>query len=184
MGRLIFLLEEPSMKELLDRLLPRVFPDLAFHCVPHDGKDDLENNIRETLRNWREPNARFFVVRDNDNANCYALKERLRQICVEGRRNDTLVRIVCQELEAWYLGDPDALADAFHDEKLRMIKNQPRYGDPDAIQNPSDFVKRRIPSFGNISGARTMAQHLRPERNRSSSFAVFLSGIERLINTN
>ena len=33
MTRMIFLLEEPSMKTLLDILLPRLFPDLLFQCV-------------------------------------------------------------------------------------------------------------------------------------------------------
>ena len=37
MTRVIFLLEEPSMKTFLDTLLPRVFPDLLFQCVPHVG---------------------------------------------------------------------------------------------------------------------------------------------------
>ena len=33
------------MKTLLDILLPRLFPDLLFQCVPHDGKNDLERSI-------------------------------------------------------------------------------------------------------------------------------------------
>ena len=40
-GRLVFLLEEPSMKTLLDGLLPRLFPcwqaGTHFLCVPHEG---------------------------------------------------------------------------------------------------------------------------------------------------
>ena len=34
MTRVIFLLEEPSMKTFLDTLLPRLFPDPLFQCVP------------------------------------------------------------------------------------------------------------------------------------------------------
>ena len=45
MGRMVFLLEEQSMKELLDGLLPRLFPGLNFLCVPHEGKKDLERSI-------------------------------------------------------------------------------------------------------------------------------------------
>lgn len=41
MGRIVFLLEEPSMQALLEGLLPRLFPQLRFLCVPHDGKTDL-----------------------------------------------------------------------------------------------------------------------------------------------
>ena len=45
MKRLVFLLEEQSMKVLLDNLLPRYFPDLKFLCVPHEGREDLERSI-------------------------------------------------------------------------------------------------------------------------------------------
>ncbi|XEQ91738.1 hypothetical protein SCACP_05460 [Sporomusa carbonis] len=41
-GRIVFLLEELSMKELLEGLLPRLFPGLVFQCVPHEGKTDLD----------------------------------------------------------------------------------------------------------------------------------------------
>lgn len=65
-GRVVFMLEEYSMKVLLEGLLPRLFPDLAFLCVPHDGKGDLEKSLPKKLRAWREPGVRFVVVRDND----------------------------------------------------------------------------------------------------------------------
>ena len=45
MSELVFLLEEPSMKVLLDDLLPRFYPTLSFRCIPHEGKQDLERSI-------------------------------------------------------------------------------------------------------------------------------------------
>ena len=50
MSRLVLLLEESSMQELLDGLLPRLFPGLLFQCVPHDGKTDLERSIPHKLK--------------------------------------------------------------------------------------------------------------------------------------
>ncbi len=64
MSRIVFFLEEYSMKVLLDGLLPRLFPELPFFCVPHEGKRDLELSIPRKLRAWREPGARFAVIRD------------------------------------------------------------------------------------------------------------------------
>lgn len=183
MGRLIFLLEEPSMQALLEGLLPRLFPELSFLCVPHAGKTDLERSIRDTLRNWRAPGDRFVIVRDNDGADCVNVKERIRQLCIEGRRNDTLIRIVCQELEAWYLGDPDAMAVAFNDEALRGIGNRPRYRRPDGIAKPSNHVDRLVSGYGKIAGARRMAQHMSRDGNRSYSFGVFVNGIESIANS-
>lgn len=39
MSKIVFLLEEPSMKELLDRLLPGLLPTgVEFITIPHEGK--------------------------------------------------------------------------------------------------------------------------------------------------
>ena len=168
------------MQVLLEGVLPRLFPGLNFQCLPHNGKSDLDRNITKLLRTWREPDARFVIVRDNDNGDCYALKERLRQLCQQGGRDDTLIRIVCQELEAWYLGNLCAMADAFGDESLRRIGNRAKYRKPDALQKPSDDVKRLVRGFQKTDAARRMAEHLTREGNRSHSFAVFLDGVANL----
>ena len=168
------------MKALLDRLLPRLFPSLTFRCVAHEGKQDLEKSVPRKLRGWNMPGDRFVVVRDNDGGDCHALKDRLLGLCRQGGRDDSLVRIACQELEAWYLGEPGALADAFQNEKLRGIGARARYRNPDAVATPSKAIKRLIPEFQKISGARRMSQFLSKERNRSTSFQAFLCGIERL----
>lgn len=180
MSRVVFLLEEASMKDLLDGLLPRLYPDLPFFCVAYEGKDDLEKNIPLKLRAWQEPGVRFVVLRDNDNGDCVERKRRLLKLCEDAGRPDTVVRIVCQELEAWYLAEPDALADAFEDEKLRGIGRQARFRDPDTVVRPSDALKKLIPGFGKVSGAQTMAGFLTREGNRSKSFQVLLSGVDRL----
>ena len=72
MNRIVFLLEERSMKTLLEGLLPRLMPDKSFICIPHEGKQDLEKSIPRKLRAWHEPGARFVVVRDNDGGDCQA----------------------------------------------------------------------------------------------------------------
>lgn len=180
MGRVIFLLEEPSMKAFLDGLIPRLFPALQFACVPHEGKYDLEKSVPRKLRAWREPDVLFVIVQDNDNGDCLTTKQKLLEKCREGGREDALVRIVCQELEAWYLGEPAALARAFADEKLVNLSNQPRYRDPDSLPRPSRNIKQLVPGFQKNAGARAMADHLSREGNSSTSFAVFLNGIERL----
>ena len=183
-GRLIFLLEEPSMKTLLDRLLPRLFPDWVegrhFQCIPHEGKSDLDRSIPIKLRAWRIPDDRFVIVRDNDNADCIDLKARIKAICVANGRPETLIRLVCQELESWYIGDLQALAEAFGDPKLDSPALRKRYRDPDRWQKPSLELKRLIPNFQKGSGARAMAVRLREFGNRSRSFQKFTEGIARI----
>jgi hypothetical protein len=81
MSRLVFFLEEYSMKVLLEEMIPRVFPGIGYLCVPHEGKQDLEKSVPRKLRAWREPGVRFVVVRDNDGSDCRALKARLVDLC-------------------------------------------------------------------------------------------------------
>ncbi len=179
-GKVVFLLEERSMKELLDGLLPRFFPDLKFQCVPHEGKHDLEKSIPRKLRAWQEPGVRFVIVYDNDAGDCIELKQRLTALCNESGRPDTLVRIACQELEAWYFGDPLALAQAFDKKRLSKIGNKSRYRDPDSIISPAKAISKLIPEFQKISGARKMSAHLSRTENRSSSFHALIDGLEQL----
>lgn len=181
MKKVVFLLEERSMEVLLNALLPRIFPEIDFQCVPHEGKNDLEKSIPRKIRAWREPGVQFVILRDNDRADCFATKRRLQQICSNAGRPDTLVRIVCQELEAWYLGEPGAMDEAFEDEKLRRIGRRARFRDPDNVRQPSDELERLVLSFQKVGGARLMAQFLSRERNRSPSFQSLLSGIDKIL---
>lgn len=183
MSRIVFLLEERSMKALLDGLLPRAFPDMQFQCVPHEGKQDLEKSIPRKLRAWREPGVHFVVLRDNDSGDCIALKEHLVDLCREGRREDTLVRIVCQELEAWYFGEPAAIAKVYGNEKVQNIGRKTAFNNPDAIMKPSQKMRDLVPAFQKISGARQMAQVMSLEGNTSRSFQVFIEGLHRLLSS-
>lgn len=181
MSRIVFLLEERSMQVLLDGLLPRLFPDLPFLCVPHEGKRDLQRSIPRKLRAWREPGVRFAVIRDNDGGDCVQLKAALRQLCKAGNREDTLIRIACQELEAWYLGEPAALAEAFDKPKLQNLVRQAKFREPDALRRPAAEIERLIPEFQKVSAAQRMARHLTREGNRSSSFRALMEGIETMV---
>lgn len=183
-GRLVFLLEEPSMKILLDGLLPRLFPGWVegrqFICIKHEGKSDLDRSVRTKLRAWNCPGDRFVIVRDNDNADCIDLKARLADTCAANGRPDTLVRLVCQELESWYIGDLQALASAFDDPGLASPALRKRFSDPDEWHKPSDELRRLIPAFQKGSGARLMAIRLREEENLSRSFQFFVRGVRRV----
>lgn len=164
-GRLVFLLEEPSMKHLLAGLLPRLVPGWVegehFLCVPHEGKSDLDRSVPRKLAAWQVPGDRFVVLRDNDAAACEEVKARLVKLCADSGRPDTLVRLACQELEAWYLGDLDALAAAYVEPKLCGPAMRKRFVDPDAWQKPSAEVQRVLPAFHKGQGARRMGVALR-----------------------
>jgi len=167
------------MKVLLEGLLPRLFPGLAILCIAHEGKQDLEKSIPRKLRAWYVPEDVFVVVRDNDGGDCRALKQHLVEEVKAAGRADTLVRIACQELEAWYFGDPDALATAYDRDDLRSLAAKAPYRDPDGIQQPASKLAELIDGFQKLSGARALARLLRRE-NRSRSYQAFMAGVERL----
>ena len=181
MNRIVFLLEEDSMRILLEGLLPRLFPGLSFQCVPHEGKQDLEKSIPRKLKAWREPGVRFVVMRDQDSADCHQVKTNLVQLCESTQRRDVLVRVACRELEAWYIGEPRALKQAFPTTRPSALRElgKRRYQNPDTLVQPSDIIAKLIPEFQKRSGARLMADFLSRE-NTSNSFRVLVEGIEKL----
>ncbi len=181
MNQIVFLLEERSMKVLLDGLLPRLFPDMDFLCIPHEGKKDLEKSIPRKLRAWRGMTTRFVVVQDNDGSDCRRLKSKLADLCSDSGRSDTMIRIAVQELEAWYFGDTEALSRAFKNDKLKNLNKKARYRNPDTIPKPSDAIARLVPEFQKVSGARRLAEFLSRKNNRSTSYNVFLTGLEQLL---
>lgn len=170
------------MREFLDRLLPRVLPE-GVHptLVPHEGKSDLEKSIPRKLRAWRTPNTRFIVVRDQDAGDCRQVKERLMQLCEEAGRPDTLVRIACRELEAFYLGDPDALAAVIGDEAIPARLRAARFRDVDAVPRPSAAVLEWAKDHGKMSLAREMGAAIHIDSCSSTSFQQLVSGVRRIV---
>ncbi len=180
MKTLVFLLEERSMKEALQGLLPRVLPeDLRVILVPHEGKSDLEKSIPRKLRGWRVPDTWFVVMRDQDSGDCRQVKARLQDLCAEGGREDSMVRVVCRELESWFLGDLQAVEDAL-DVPVARLQGHTKFRNPDALGSPSQELLAIVPSYSKVRGARAIGPRLNPEENRSTSFEVFVAGVRRL----
>jgi hypothetical protein len=183
--QLIFLLEEPSMKEFLRELLPRILPDthedFDWVLIPHNGKSDLESSIPKKLRVWQNPQARFVIVRDQDHGDCKAIKERLQNLAQNTHR-PILVRIVCRMLEAWYFGDLSSVAQEYDTPNLTRLEQKKSYRIPDAIGNPADDLKKLVTDFGKTDAARRLGSKLKIVGNTSTSFSHFVQGVQRLWN--
>jgi hypothetical protein len=180
---LVFLLEELSMKAFLDGLLPRLLPDgVDYKLIPHAGKADLERSIPRKLRAWRAPDARFVVVRDQDGGDCVAIKGRLLDLCRGAGRSGTLVRIACQELEAWYLADLAAV-DVAYGTTLQRRQQRQKFREPDRLGSPSRELNTLVPAFGKVRGGRLLGPLLDIENTRSTSFKNFVRGLRALLET-
>jgi hypothetical protein len=182
MKELVILTEEPSAKDLLDGLLPRLLPqDWAFRCVPYEGKQDLEKRMGRLLRAWQNPHARFIVLRDQDSGNCRVIKQDLMQRCINAGRNDALIRIACRELEAWILGDLAAFAQEFAAPSAAKAQNKAKFRDPDALGSAVNELRGFMPAYQKREGARRMGLRLDPNKNASRSFRVFCAGVAKVI---
>lgn len=181
MSTFVFLLEEPSAKALLQGVLPRLIPsDIEIVYLVFEGKQDLEKNLARKLRGWRRPETSFVVLRDQDAMDCERVKARLVELVRESGRS-ALVRVACRELEAWVVGDLDALAKAFGDETLARGKNREKFRDPDSLRRPIEELQRLVPTYQKIDGARRVGPRLDPATNNSKSFRVFCAGIQQLL---
>ncbi len=169
---------------MLEGLLPRLLPDtVVFHIIAFEGKNDLDKQLPRKIRAWLSPDTQFVVLRDQDVADCKAIKERLVSRCAEAGRPDTLVRVVCRTLESWYIGDLDAVGKAF-DIQVAHHANKAKYRVPDAVHSPDRELRTLTKNaYQKIGGSRAVGKHMDPPRNRSHSFRIFVSGLERLLSS-
>ncbi len=179
---LVFMLEELSMKVFLEGLLPRILPEgVEFKLIPHEGKSDLEKSLKIKLRAFRTPNTHFVVVRDQDNGDCMKLKQGLQTICAEAGRPDTLIRIACRELEAWFIADLDAVERAFDQRGLKDLQNKQKFRSPDRLGSPNRELAALVPGYGKVSGGRKLGSVIDINNTRSPSFKHFISGVRGLV---
>lgn len=177
--KIIFLLEEKSMKTLLDIILPKIIPSSIDFCtIPHSGKSDLQSSIPKKLRAWSEPDVKFVIVQDQDSEDCIKLKNNLLNLCEPTGRN-FLVRIACKELESWYFGDLKAVSKAYNKD-LEKLKTKSKFRIPDKIENPKDELRKLIPAHQQIMGAKLIGPFMDIEQNTSHSFCCFVSGIKKI----
>ena len=182
MTQLVFFLEEPSAEEMLKAVLPKFLPDaVETQFIVFEGKQDLEKRLFKKLRGWLWADARFIVLRDQDSGNCVEIKRRLKQICVDAGRPESLIRIACHELESFYLGDLAAVAKAFQNPGIEKMQRKANYKKPDRLANPKQELKKLIPQYQQISGSRDIAEWMNIDENKSHSFNILISGIKQLV---
>jgi len=193
-----FLLEEESAAVALDLLAPKILgPGATHQCHFFQGKQDLLSKLPERLRaykRWIPDNFRIVVLLDEDRKDCHELKIELEQIAAvagfttlsqaAGGRFHVVNRIAVEELEAWYLGDMDALYVAFPRLSANMARRT-RFRDPDRVSGGTwEALERELQRAGYYPGglakvdlARKVAAQMDPWGNRSHSFRVFVSGL-------
>ncbi len=186
---LYILAEEESLKKVLDVIVPQILPENAgFHILVHQGKQDLEKALKTTVPSLsRIPGVRILITRDQDNGDCKIVKKHLKEIVGNRCNSPVLYRIVCRQLECWFLGDLHALERAYPRFRADHHLNKKNYRDVDSLMNAESLLLDIIPEYKGrqhlpkIETAAKIAPYLDIEQNTSTSFRHFVSGMQKLL---
>ena len=197
-----FFVEEPSAEAALINLAPALLPQeasYAFHVF--NGKPDLLKKAPQRLRayrRWIPGNWRIVVLIDEDRRDCRELKARLERTAIDSgfvtkssvtghAEFQVLNRITVEELEAWFLGDVEAITSAYPRVSAKAL-GKPKYQDSDAIAGgTAEALEQVMKKAGYYPGgmpkievAARISSVMDPMRNRSRSFQVFREGLAAL----
>lgn len=177
---IVIFTEEESMNAALEELMARHFPGrlkgLDWLVVDFNGKSDLERKFPKRMKIWNYGDPLFVILRDNDGSDCRALKKRLHDLATPMAK-PFKVRVVCQELESWFLGDSHAVRQAYP--SCRFSNGTAKYRDPDKMTNASQELAELTGEFSKVGRASLIAAHLDPARNVSHSFQVFFKTLQQ-----
>lgn len=188
MERIEFLVEEKSIAEILFVLLPKILPtnwnlNQNYFIRSFEGKSDLAKSIPKKSKIYGNlPNTGIVIIHDQDSADCKQLKNKLIKLAKDNGNSRLLVRIVCRELESWYLGDFIAIQHAYPDFKAENYINLSKFRSPDKLVNASEELQKILPVYQKISSAKKISHFLNIEQNKSESFNQFIAGIKRFVN--
>ena len=179
---LVWCVEEPSAKEMLKGILPRLgVSEDSFQVIRFQGKQDLDKRLSIILKAWRKPNSVFLILRDQDSGDCQKIKqELLTKLQTSGQTG--LVRIVCRALETFYLGDLQAVEQALEMPKLAQNQNNAKFRNPDRLNNPDqELLKLTKGIYQKVSGSRAISPYLALTGNKFHSFDILISGITQIL---
>ena len=184
MTELVFFLEEESAKALLAGLYPRLIPagsPIEPRFIVFEGKQDLDRQLERKLKGYLNRQAKFIVLRDQDRSDCRKVKRAIVTRCGRAGRPDTVVRIACRELEAFYLGDLRAVELGLRVRGLFAKQNKAKFRDPDRLQSPSrELEKLTNRRYQKVAGSRAIAPHLDLDSPRSRSFRHLIQAIRNI----
>lgn len=183
MRELVFLLEEASAQAMLEGLLPKLLPEgTAVRYLVFEGKSDLEKQLVRKVKGYRNLEAKFIVLRDQDSApDCIAIKAKIAALCASAGKPDMLIRIACRELESFYLADLAAVEKGLELTGLAKYQGKQKFRNPDYLGSPSrELATLTKGRYQKVGGSRAIGPWLNPDNTRSDSFRNLVNGIRRI----
>ena len=209
-----FLIEDHSGEELIHQIMGKMFleyPDIEYRCKSFHGIGGFtkKNTVKETktgkllndlatylkgfnksLQNMSD--ATIVVVVDNDDRETTAFYTELETLA--NNIMITLDHVFCiavEEMEAWLLGDENAILAAYPNAKLSLLRNYEQDSICGTWEVLADMLyksgraklKRNSPYYGEIGKlksewARNIGAHMSIHDNNSPSFNHFINVLE------
>ena len=207
------LVEDSSGKVLLDSLVPKIIGEWGsphtWNIHPYKGigripkgltpqgdpaKRILLDQLPRILQGYgNKPGIdAVLVVVDSDRRNCVDLLGELKALAANCRPSpNTMFRLAIEEVEAWYLGDRQALLTAYPKAKSKVLDGYIQ----DSVCGTWEVLANAVCSGGAVAiksagwplpgqikheWAANIAPILDIERNVSPSFRKFRDGLRRL----
>lgn len=186
------------MEAALRLLLPKILGDISFLTISFQCKQDLLKQLPIRLKAYKRSlpkNYALLILVDRDSDDCRKLKQKLENMAIEaklltktnaGKGNlfQVINRVVIEELESWFFGDWRAVQEAYPRVSAR-IPQSAAYRDPDSIRGGTwEAFERVLQNAGyfktglaKFENAKAVAQHMDPNRNKSTSFCAFRDAI-------
>ena len=185
-SKIYFLVEELSIEPVIKKCVEELKIKSICHIRPHQGKQDLRKALPKVIPSLsKQPNVAIFIITDQDNKDCKTLKQEIMQDFESNCHCLFAVCIACQELEAWFLGDMQALDKAFLKFKPTKYINKKMFRDVDSIAKPSKELKTIVSetTVSKVKNAKQIAPHMNMNNNTSASFQYFVDKLKAFSGT-
>ena len=182
---IVLFTEEASMTPVLKRVMqatrPSAIEGVDWIIIAHRGKPDLHKNLVRKMREWNYGNPHFIILQDNDGGDCYHSKKKILELCTQTNK-PYHVRIVCQELESWFIGDLNAVEKAFPKSHATKEARRPKFCNPDTLNKPSEIIAKLTDTgdSAKVGRAEVISKFLALESNRSPSFQLLIATLRQL----
>ena len=209
------LVEDASGKIMLDSILKKILraneQDHSFKIHSYKGIGRIPKNLqgktdpRKRILLDRLPKllkgygkslkdfpAAVIVVVDLDKKNCVQFKQEMLEVLNTcNPKPITLFRIAIEEVEAWILGDSNAINIAYPRAKNHIISNYVQDSICDTWEKLADSIynggSKKLTELGwpytgqaKCEWAETISPHMNVDANKSKSFQVFRDSIRKI----
>ena len=175
----------------------KVFIEGIFLQVSNNAKWKLEENVfirkfegKHHLRKELPQKAKVFssfyepvfmlVIQDQDSNDCKILKKNLFNLIQQHDFLNFKIRIVCRELECWYLGDFQAIENVVPESKASNYALKAKFRNPDLL-NGKEELKSIVSKYRAIEFAGKMSRYVNIEANRSISFQHTITTLKEIL---